>query len=196
MIVYLHGLNSSSGSIKARVLRDALAPVEVLAPDYSPHRPDAAVAALEDFMRGLPRCDRAPIVVGSSMGGFYGQYLSRRVPMRHLFMINPALRPWELFGRYADQPMVTPRGEHYTLSADIICAVRAYAVERPCNGGPSVPTTLLLDEGDEVIDYREAAGLYRGCGRVVTFRGGDHAFAHMPDAIALIREALSSSAAG
>jgi predicted esterase YcpF (UPF0227 family) len=78
----------------------------------------------------------------------------------------------------------------------MIEATRAYGVERPCDAGLPTPTTLFLDEGDEVIDFRDAAALYRDCARVLTFPGGDHAFAHMPQAIDLIREALRAQREG
>lgn len=126
------------------------------------------------------------------MGGFYGQYLARQLPVAHLFMINPALRPWELLTDYADAPMTTAAGETYQLTAELIESTRAYGIENPCDGDDDgVPTTLFLDQGDEVIDYRIARDIYRRCGRVMIYSGGDHAFAHMPQAIDVIRATLN-----
>ena len=53
-----------------------------------------------------------------------------------------------------------------------------------------VATTLFLDKGDEVIDYRIAESIYRTCGRVILYEGGDHAFQHIHEAIAVMRESL------
>ena len=39
MLIYLHGLNSSNQSHKAGVLRERLAPSQVLVPSYPAHRP-------------------------------------------------------------------------------------------------------------------------------------------------------------
>lgn len=194
MIVYLHGLNGSSGSHKARLLRAALAPETVIVPDYPAHRPAQAVAKLTALFSELCRRGPPPVLVGSSMGGFYGQYLSRLWPIAHLFMINPALRPWELLSAFAETPMVTAAGERYWLTAEIIESTRAYAVEDPCDGDDDgVPTTLFLDQADEVIDYRVARDIYRGCGRVLVYAGGDHGFAHMPQAIDILRATLRES---
>jgi len=195
MVVYLHGLNSSSRSHKAAVLRGALAPVRLLAPDYPAHRPDAAVAVLSDFLSELAEQSPAPVVVGSSMGAFYGQYLARRFPVRHLYMINPALKPWELLPAYVDTPMTTAGGEEYRLTRAVIEATRAYGIDDPCDAAV-VPTTLFLDQGDEVIDYRVAEAMYRDCGRVLIYPGGDHGFAHLEQAIAVIRTSLPSGAEG
>ena len=114
MLVYLHGLNSSSSSYKAGLFRERLAPAPVVAPAYPAHRPDrgrsAALGLLSRSGRRAP-----PLVVGSSMGGFYGQYLARRFPFSHLFMINPALTPWDLLRRYVGQTQTTAIGETYSI---------------------------------------------------------------------------------
>ena len=190
-LLYLHGLNSSARSHKALVLREALAPVDVIAPDYPAYDPHRAVATLTPVLQDLTRRGPAPLVVGSSMGGFYGQYLARRFPVSHLFLINPALTPWALLADYAGTTMTTARGETYTLSPEHIGATRAYGIDAPCDGDDDgVPTTLFLDRGDEVIDCRIAERLYRHCGRVLVYPGGDHAFQHLDDAIDVIRETL------
>lgn len=186
MLVYLHGLNSSSGSAKAARLRERLAPAPVLAPDYPAHDPDAAVARLSAFFTDLDAT--RPAVVGSSMGAFYGQWLARRFPFSHLFMINPALTPWELFQDRLGQTMTTTQGETYQITAERMARTRAYGVPDPCDG---VPTTLFLDRGDEVIDYRVAKRLYRPCGQLLIWDGGDHAFQHLNEAIEVIREHLT-----
>lgn len=192
MVIYLHGLNSSSRSNKAMLLRAALAPAAFIAPDYPAHRPHEALAQLSVQLRKLSRAAPPPVLVGSSMGGFYGQYLARQLPVAHLFMINPALRPWELLTSYAEAPMTTAAGETYQLTAEVIESTRAYGIDNPCDGDDDgVPTTLFLDQGDEVIDYRIARDLYRRCGRVLVYAGGDHAFAHMPQAIDVIRGTLN-----
>jgi predicted esterase YcpF (UPF0227 family) len=54
MLIYLHGLNSSSLSLKAAILRQKPAPVAVVVPSYPAHRPDDAVAVLSDFLTALP----------------------------------------------------------------------------------------------------------------------------------------------
>jgi len=186
MLVYLHGLNSSGRSHKAGVLRQWLAPTPVSAPSYPAHRPDAAIRELSGFF-GRLRGKRAPLVVGSSMGGFYGQYLARRFAFAHLFLINPALAPWDLFREHEGRLQTTDRGETYLIDRELIESTRRYGITDPCDG---VATTLFLDRGDEVIDYRIAESLYRDCGRLRIFDGGDHGFQHLDDAISLIRKEL------
>ncbi|MFD2112311.1 YqiA/YcfP family alpha/beta fold hydrolase [Thiorhodococcus fuscus] len=187
MLVYLHGLNSSSRSVKAGLLREHLAPFEVLAVDYAPHRPDEAIARLSRFFEDLQ--PQRPAVIGSSMGGFYGQYLARQFPFSHLFMINPALTPWTFVGERIGETQTTANGEQYVFTPALAERLRQYAIESPCDG---TPTTLFLDRGDEVIDYRIAERLYADCGRLLIWDGGDHAFQHMDPAMEILRDHLNS----
>lgn len=189
MLIYLHGLNSSSGSAKAVRLRERLAPYPVIAPDYPAHDPEAAVTRLSTLLRAL-KPDR-PAVVGSSMGGFYGQYLARRFPLAHLYLINPALTPWTLFQDRLGEAMTTARGESYRITPSLIERTRRYGLANPCDG---VPTTIFLDRGDEVIDYRITTDLYRPCGRLLIWDGGDHAFTHLDEAIEVLRSDLAIQA--
>ncbi len=85
-------------------------------------------------------------------------------------------------------------GEPYLLTHDLIEQTRAYTPGRPCTD-LHAPTTLLLDLGNEVIDTRAAAALYRGCARVLAFPGGDHGFRHLEQVLGLIREAAAPASA-
>jgi len=183
-LIYLHGLNSSGRSRKAALLRAAFAPRPVLAPDYPAQRPAAAVAVLSAY---LHRCGTGapPVLIGSSMGGFYGQYLARVLPVAHLFMINPALDAVALWTEMIDITMTTATGEPYRLTRADVAALVPYAVAAPC--AQPVPTTLFVDQGDALIDHRIASARYRDCGRVLVYPGGDHEFQHLAEAIAVIR---------
>ena len=184
MILYLHGLNSAGTTSKATTLRESLAPIPVISPTYPAHRPKQAVAQLSQLMQELIQKEPKLMVIGSSVGGFYGQYLARQFPVTHLIMINPALKPWELLVQREGEHQNFVTGERYLLTAEDIQQTRQYAIDNVDDG---VPTTLFLDEGDETIDHRVAANLYRDSGNVLIFEGGNHRFQHMKEAIAHIK---------
>lgn len=186
MILYLHGLNSGSASYKATVLRKALNPVPVLSPTYPAHRPERAVIGLTALIKDLIEEHPQLMIVGSSMGGFYGQYLARqfRESVYRLVLINPALRPWELLAEHAGEQRNCITGETYMLGPGHIEQTRQYAIADIDDG---ILTTLLLDKGDEVIDHRIAIEVYRDASELFVFEGGDHGFQHMNEAIAIIR---------
>lgn len=187
MIIYLHGLNSGGISGKAGTLRKALAPIPLASPTYPAHRPMQAVYDLQRFIS--ERIEEHPrlLIIGSSMGGFYGQYLARQFKQSicRLVMINPALRPWELLTDCVGEQHNEVTGESYPLTLEHIEQTRRFGIHRVDD---DIPTTLLLDQGDEVIDYRIAAEMYRDNGELFLFEGGDHRFQHMDEAIEIIRD--------
>jgi predicted esterase YcpF (UPF0227 family) len=186
MIVYLHGLNSAGSSHKACVLRECLTPIEVVSPSYPAQSAEQAVTSLSEQLRTLLERrgkDQPRLLVGSSMGGFYGAWLARRLSFDHFVMINPALRPWELLQQVEGWQYNQAKEERYYLSAEMVAATRAYATE-PAEIG--LPVTLLHDKGDELIDYREAVSAYEGIADIRLFEGGSHAFDHMDEAVEII----------
>ncbi|MEN8179703.1 MAG: YqiA/YcfP family alpha/beta fold hydrolase [Pseudomonadota bacterium] len=188
MILYLHGLNSAGTSNKAAVFRERLAPIPVLSPTYPAHQPEQAVELLSRELSvrvaETVQGDRPLLLVGSSMGGFYGQYLARQFPLDHLVMINPDLQPWDLLKQVIGWQFNEALDERYYLSEEMVTATRRFAIEDVADG---VPTTLLLDQGDELIDWRIAASIYAGCGEIHSYPGGSHTFEHMDAAVRLIR---------
>jgi hypothetical protein len=187
MIVYLHGLSSAGSSHKATVLRQRLAPIPLYSPTYPAHLAQQAVLVLSRefsmYTAEAAEFEQPLVVVGSSLGGFYGQYLARCFNIDHLVMINPTLRPWELLKQVVGWHYNEPLEQRYFLTAEMVEATRPFAVEPVCDG---VPTTLLLDQGDELIDWQIAAAIYRDCGDLRCFEGGNHAFEHLDEAVEIL----------
>jgi predicted esterase YcpF (UPF0227 family) len=128
------------------------------------------------------------LLVGSSMGGFYGAWLADRLGFQHLVMINPALQPWLLLKQVVGWQFDLALQVRYYLSQEMVAATRAFATD-PAQ--QNVPTTVLIDKGDELIDYRITKAHYRGYGEVRLFEGGSHAFEHMDEAVLMIADLYS-----
>ncbi len=208
MVIYLHGWNSSGLSAKATWLREHLPDITVLSPTYAAHKGTVAPAALRQFIaqaRTAHPGDPRLLLIGSSLGGFWAQYLAPQFGAG-LVLINPALRPDESLLRYcgprrneahrsrrpASGGTGTSRyvaGEKHELTPEDLRSLARYRLER-CN--PRVPTLVLLDAADEVIDYRIAEDFYRGCGTTVIYPDGSHRFDHLPEALAEIRRLYDS----
>lgn len=182
MIVYLHGFNSSGGSAKAEWLRRHLSGITVLSPTYPAHVADEAPRVLRAYFTQLRR-ERPPnrkhLLVGSSMGGFWARYLAPELGAG-MVLINPAMHPETSLLKAAGVNRNLATGEEYLLTEAQVRALARYGVAK-CNA--RVPTLVLLDEADEVIDYRDAEAFYRRCGRVIVYPGGSHQFDHLPDAL-------------
>lgn len=184
-VVYIHGFQSSPQSAKARQLFAHLAvhhpQVRRVAPQLG-FAPRAALATLEHTLDALAAegC-AAPLLVGSSMGGFWADVLAARRGLRAV-LVNPAVRPHELMQSFLG-PVTNPyTGEQYVLGAGDVAALRELYV--PCPPRPQ-DLLVLLQTGDETLDWRQAAEKYADC-PVVKLVGGNHAFEHFEDCFPLL----------
>lgn len=191
MILYLHGFLSTGQSAKAQWLQNAFASmnVEVMSPTYPLRTPEASIDYLTDLIEKQIQSDRegppAWQIFGSSLGGFYGQYLAKRYQVP-LLMINPALRPWELSQQYLGLHEHPVTGEKIHVDAGFMSEIRKLDVDAVR------PSLVLLDRGDEVIPYRQAYDKYDSVGQVEVFDGGDHTFQHLDDAWPKIKTFVKS----
>lgn len=181
MIVYLHGFNSSGGSAKAAWLRRHLPDIAVLSPTYPAHVADEAPTVLRGHFAQLRRehPDEKLLLVGSSMGGFWARYLAPELNAG-MVLINPAMNPETGLLKAVGVNRNLATGEEYVLTESQVRALARYGVPK-CN--PKVRTLVLLDEADEIIDYRVAEAFYHDCGRVIVYPGGSHQFDHLPEAL-------------
>lgn len=190
MFIYLHGFASSSKGHKAQVLPGMLPGYRFLALDYEAHLIERALPRLieqvNDHASGLPP-EEPLVLIGSSMGGFYARLLAHEIPrVDHVVMINPALTPSRTLQRAIGENRHYQRDETFTVTAEDVAAYAAYeAWEVPETTG----LTVLLDEADEVIPYREALERYGERGKVVVYPGGSHGFEHLEEALEHLRAA-------
>jgi predicted esterase YcpF (UPF0227 family) len=169
MIVYLHGFNSSPASHKAQVLKHYLEG-RGLADRYTcpalPDTPAEAIRAIENAIEG--RSAGGVTFIGSSLGGFYATWLAEKLGCRAV-LINPAITPHVGLEAYLGTQKNLHTGAPYELTRAHLEGWRRLLVE-------SIDPErylLLLETGDEVLDWREAARKYEGA-RMVIRQGGDH----------------------
>ncbi len=169
MIVYIHGLNSSSQSFKARLLGERLAALgrrsEYACPDL-PHRPAQAIARLEALL--APSAPADVTLVGSSLGGYYATALAERHGCRAV-LVNPAVRPYASLERYLGPQCNLYSGAQYELTQEHLDELRSLEVDAVT----AERYLLIVATGDEVLDYRDAVTRYSGCRQIVV-QGGDH----------------------
>ncbi|MBC7778820.1 MAG: esterase [Proteobacteria bacterium] len=176
MIVYLHGFNSSPQSIKARLIEarlDELDGLDLFCAPALPHLPKEAIAAVDVL---LPDDPSSVTFVGSSLGGFYATHLAEKHGARAV-LVNPAVKPQRLLAHLpAEQENLhtkvpwqwTPR------HLDELAALEVDPITRPER------YLLLVETGDEVLDWRQAVEKYSGVQQVIV-EGGDHGFASFTD---------------
>ena len=169
MIIYLHGFNSAPSSRKACVMAERMNECGFGSKFFCPalpHRPDQAVALLE---AEVARHDlRTLTFVGSSLGGFYATWLAEKYARRAV-LIQPAVYPHVGLESFLGPQRNLYTGATYELTRAHLDGWRDLFL------GKVDPERylLLLETGDEVLDYREAVRKYEGA-RMVIREGGDH----------------------
>lgn len=181
MLLYIHGFNSTSGSSKAQQLKRWLEAQgrdsEWVCPDL-PHQPAAAIAELSRLIETA----KTPVkLIGSSLGGFYASVLAARYGLRAV-LVNPAVHPQLLLRTALGAQKNWHTGEEYDFSPSHLNALAAMD-----EAAPAQPTNLLLlvETGDEVLDYRDAVAYYRD-GHQIVLQGGDHGFTRFVDLLPFI----------
>ena len=181
MLVYLHGFNSSPASHKAQMMKahmEGRGRGQFYACPALPDTPREAIRAIETAIAG--RDPRQVTFVGSSLGGFYATYIAEKLGCRAA-LINPAITPHIGLEAYLGTQKNLHTGAPYELTRAHLEGWRALLVDRI----DAERYLLLVETGDEVLDWREAVRKYEGA-RMVIRQGGDHSLRSFPEHISRI----------
>jgi uncharacterized protein len=172
VIVYLHGFNSSPHSHKAQVMGKYMAEQGLAAKYACPALPPLAADAIREIEK-LPLGPQT-CFLGSSLGGFYATWLAEKLGARAV-LINPAIDPHVGLRAYLGPQTNLHTGEPYQLTERHLQEWARLVVPRI----DPARYLLLVETGDEVLDYRAAVKRYAGAQQVVV-EGGDHSLQSFP----------------
>ncbi len=173
MIVYLHGFNSSPQSHKAQVLGRYMAERGMASEYACPALPPLASDAIREIEKLMPA--QGLCLVGSSLGGFYATHLAEKCGAKAV-LINPAIDPHIGLRAYLGRQTNLHTGEPYELT-------EVYLREWAKLYAPRITSErylLIVETGDEVLDYRRAVARYAGAEQIV-IPGGDHSLQSFPE---------------
>lgn len=176
MILYIHGFGSCGLGQKSRLLIEHYGADRVLAPDL-PFSPAEAARFLDELVAEQP----VELLVGSSLGGYFATWLNRERTIPAV-LVNPAVRPWHLIAAYRGDHRRWCDGEPFEVTPDH--AGQLEGLYRP-ELRPDERYLVLLQTGDEVLDYRAAADYYRDH-QLRIEPGGNHRFENLADHLAAI----------
>lgn len=179
MLLYIHGFNSSPASFKASLLKQYVESRHradcLLTPSLSgvPEKAIAQLVALiEPVVTGrMKNISPQVCLIGSSLGGYYATWLAERFDCRAV-LVNPAVRPYDLMGNYLGNNVNFHTGENFELTRDHIEQLRQLEVARITKPDRYL---LMLQTGDEVLDYKLAIEKYPAVPSIVE-EGGGHEF--------------------
>ena len=172
-LLYLHGFNSSPQSHKALLVSQYMAEhdcaSQLICPQI-PAVPEQAKVFLEQLVETTLK--QGPLsFVGSSLGGYYATYLAEKYSGTAV-LINPSVNPFETLKPYLGENKFYFQDGCWEFNETHIQQLKDMYVE---NITQAERYFVLLQTGDETLDYREAELKYKNS-RCIIEQGGDHGF--------------------
>ena len=186
-VIYLHGFASSGKSSKSDWLRQQFgeSEFEFISPDL-PNKPHAAALFLDDYLAGF--AGEQICLIGTSLGGFFSAFYAGRHNWPAV-LINPLADVQDLIGSAMGKNENYATGEIFTVDRADADQLIGMSESMQVN---EAPTLLLLDKGDELLDYSKALTRYGDHAKVRAFEGGSHRFDHlsesMPEILTLLNK--------
>jgi predicted esterase YcpF (UPF0227 family) len=176
-LIYLHGFNSSPQSAKARAMTAQVAalPNSIRPSIYVPALPPRPAQAMHEVRQLITRIGpRGLTIIGSSLGGYYATWLAEQYAASAVraVLINPTTGPAVDLRPYLGPQRNLYTQQAYELTEEHLREFLALKVERLTRPERYY---LLVQTGDEVLDYQLAVTHYAGAFQLV-LGGGDHAF--------------------
>ena len=112
-------------------------------------------------------------LIGSSLGGFYATYFSKKYNLKCVG-INPAVIPPAEMSEYLGENKNYSTGEKFIIDQAQLDLLEKMGRETQTIKHPK-NFMILLQSNDEMLDYKVAANFYQGAIIDVTF-GGNHSF--------------------
>lgn len=182
VLIYVHGFISSPRSEKAQETQAYCAKyrpdIQVLVPQLSNYMDIAQqqLSALLDNLAGT----RVGLV-GSSLGGLYGAWLSAVYGCKAV-LVNPAVFQAERYQLFIGEHHNMYTNERFTISQHHIDTLATMGAFKPSMN----KLMVLLQTGDETLDYRHAATRYAQAKTIIE-HGGNHRFEgyqhHLPQIV-------------
>ena len=125
------------------------------------------------------------VVVGSSLGGFYANYLAEKYDCKAI-VLNPAVRAARELAPHVGMMTAYDSDEPFDFRPEYIDELKSLQVEKISN--PS-RYFLIAAKGDELLDWQEMVGFYPGAKHLV-LEGSDHGLGdyadHLPQVLKFI----------
>jgi predicted esterase YcpF (UPF0227 family) len=180
-ILYLHGFCSSPASLKSRQMAAEMAARGLADRFICPFLSPVPARALADMSALIEAAPGPLTLVGSSLGGHYATCLAEKHGLRAV-LVNPAVVDRLEAARFVGEHANFHTGERFVFTAEHAAQLAAQVAK------PTVERYwLLVEQGDEVLDWHQAADFYAGC-RQTLLPGGDHSFTRFPGFIPQIIE--------
>lgn len=149
MILYIHGFGSSAEGTKSKQFREYFKNLgeNFVAPSLS-YVPQLAISTLEDLVESYGRDVK---LIGSSLGGFYALYLAQKYNLKAV-LINPSINPEITLLRAIGHGINYYDNSVYEWNLLHVKSLKKYKTTSVNQKN----IMLLLQKGDDLLDYKEA----------------------------------------
>lgn len=172
-LLYLHGFNSSPQSHKAQLITQYMhksQALDLLICPQIPAVPEEARLFLEKLVEETLD-SHSMSFVGSSLGGYYATYLAEKYSGSAV-LINPSVKPYETLRAYLGENKFYFDDTCWDFDESHIQQLKDMDVASITEAERYL---VLLQTGDETLDYREAELKYKNA-QCITEHGGNHGF--------------------
>ena len=170
ILLALHGFHSSPNSLKIQQMSaylSAFPEITLISPQL-PCFPKQMWQVIESIFEKYANQQIA--VMGSSLGGYLAAKIADKYQVKVL-LINPAVYPYRLLSHAGPQQHPYTL-ENYVIDEIYLAQLKALDVSY---SGSKEQCWVLLQEKDEVLDYRDALTKYARC-KVTCEPDGNHSF--------------------
>ena len=167
MIIYVHGFGGSGEGSKAKAFREYFKSIneDFIAPSLS-YVPSLAIKTLEELIESYDDVK----LIGSSLGGFYTMYLGNKYDLKSV-VINPSVFPYVTLNRCVGQAPNFYDESSFEWNEVHVQMLKNYEIQIKNQKN----FMLLVQKGDELLDYKEAVAKLPNSSLHVE-EGGSHSF--------------------
>lgn len=153
LILYLHGFLSSPQSKKAQQTLRYCQRIGLQGSIKVPWMRNGPAQTVDELRAIIESHHEGKVVlIGSSLGGYYATFLAEEYGFPAV-LINPAVRPFELWESHLGEHRNYYSGEVHLVTEQHIEELRELEKSRLNNPDNYL---LLVQTGDETLDYRQA----------------------------------------
>ncbi|GLR64918.1 YqiA/YcfP family alpha/beta fold hydrolase [Marinospirillum insulare] len=169
MLLFIHGFGSSGRGDKAQLLRSWCQEqgISFMAPSL-PNIPELAIETLQEIIEAIQQHEPVGLV-GSSLGGFYATWLANHYHLPYV-LVNPSVEPYVTLERAIGQGVNFHDQSSYEWNTQHTASLRQFKLDKPAKD-----CLLMVQTGDELLDYRQAVNYYSAAEQLVE-EGGNHGF--------------------
>ncbi|MBU3580017.1 hypothetical protein ICN17_08395 [Polynucleobacter sp. 73C-SIWE] len=190
LLVYLHGFRSSPRSSKAVMTSEAVKALSTADNSMEWYCPQLLASPKQSMDMVTKHIDQSKadriVVIGSSLGGFYTNYLAEKYGCRAV-ALNPAVYAARELAPHVGMMTAYDSDEPFDFRPEYIDELKALQIQRISN--PS-RYFLIAAKGDELLDWKEMAEFYQGAKQLI-LEGSDHGIADYADYLPKVLEFIS-----